>query len=363
MTLEELEKAYKISRKHNRRSKDQVEFERDYFSRMNQLLYDINNRCFVPKGCYSFIHYRPKPREVFAASVELKIIQTWVDQIIRPIIEKELCDRTYNNRKGMGTLAAIQRVINDIKEVSSQNQDCWIIKLDLKGYFPNISQQIAYDKLISLLKREYHGDQWDDLEYCINLACFSNPQFHAAKHARPDEYALIPDYKSLYTKPWGTGAAIGFLFWQIMTNFYLSDIDWWFINDIEPHYVRFVDDIVIVTSNKQEVLKAISILRQKLKDVNVQMHPKKFYCQHYTKGLEFLGYHIKPGRMILNNKIVNRAIESSTYRGPVLRFQCKINSYAGLLRKGTNQKRLNEMMSKIRRKDVIVQPNKVILNN
>ena len=63
-----------------------------------------------------------------------------------------------------------------------------------------------------------------------------------------------------------------------MTNFYLSDIDWWFINDIEPHYVRFVDDIVIVTSNKQEVLKAISILRQKLRDVNVQMHPKKFYC-------------------------------------------------------------------------------------
>lgn len=361
MTLEELEIAYKISRKHNRRSRDQVEFERNYYSRMNKLLNDINNRTFVPTGCYSFIHYRPKPREVFAASVELKIIQTWVDQIIKPIIEKELCDRTYNNRKGMGTLAAINRVIDDIKDVSSKNQDCWIIKIDLKGYFPNISQQIAFDKLITLLKKEYKGDKWDELVYCIKLVCFSNPQFHAVKHARPDEYALIPDYKSLYTKSWGTGAAIGFLFWQIMTNFYLSDIDWWFIRNVEPHYVRFVDDIVITTLNKQKVLKAISILRLKLKEINVEIHPKKFYCQHYTKGLEFLGYHIKPGRMILNNKIINRALESSSYKGPVNKFQCKINSYSGMLQHGTNQKKLHEMMSKIKRKDVIIEGNKIII--
>ena len=120
---------------------------------------------------------------------------------------------------------------------------------------------------------------------------------------------------------------------------------------------------LVTTLNKQKVLKAISILRLKLKEINVEIHPKKFYCQHYTKGLEFLGYHIKQGRMILNNKIVNRALESSSYKGPVNKFQCKINSYSGMLQHGTNQKKLHEMMSKIKRKDVIIKGNKILIKN
>jgi hypothetical protein len=34
----------------------------------------------------------------------------------------------------------------------------------------------------------------------------------------------------------------------------------------------------------------------------LQIHPKKIYLQHYTKGIAFLGAYIKPYRMYIGNR-------------------------------------------------------------
>lgn len=180
MTYQDLYEAYLQCRKNNRKSTDQVEFELNYPSKLANLLKDLNNRVYKPKKNYCFIHYRPKAREVFAAEVQLKIIQTYVDIKIRPLIESELIDRTYNNIKGRGMHAAVQRVFNDIKEVSEDyTEDCYIIKLDLQGFFPNMDQHIAYDKVKNLVESKYKGNDLEDLLYCIRIACFCNPQFNS----------------------------------------------------------------------------------------------------------------------------------------------------------------------------------------
>lgn len=325
MELYELYKTYKESRRGKRRSADQISFELNQFERLGALCDSINSRSYTPSSNYSFIHRRPKPREVWACNMEHKIIQTYLCDKIKPYIEEKLTNRTFNNRIGYGTHAAINQVLKDMYEVSQgYTNDCWVIKLDLKGYFPNIIQDIAWGKIEGVLDDE-------QIYYLAQIVNYDNPQYHSYKQSSIDEWKDIAPYKSLYNKPFGIGGAIGYLYWQLMSNLYLAEIDKWIIDNISPYYVRFVDDMVIITNNKESALVQIPQLRQILSDIGVELHPYKFYCQYYTKGLEFLGYHIKPDRLHLNRKIVERA-----YRKAKLshrkNYECIMNSYLGMMK-------------------------------
>ena len=139
--------AYFQARKNKRRSKDSVEYELHYERNLLQLMHDINSRTFQPTA-YTFISMRPQPREVFACEMAMRIIHHYIDIRLRPLIENRLTNRTFNNRKGFGQVAAVNQLISDIYEVTEGfTKDAWIIKTDIQGYFPNAVQQIVYDQL------------------------------------------------------------------------------------------------------------------------------------------------------------------------------------------------------------------------
>lgn len=352
MELYTLYQAYKRSRKGKRRSIDQVQFELNMFERLSRLCNSLNDRTYKPTSNYCFIHKRNKSREVWASEVELKIIQTILGEHLRPLIEERLTDRTFNNRLGYGTHAAINRVIEDIAEVSNgYTTDAWIVKIDLKGYFPNINQDIAWGLVTELIDNNFEGDLRDELLYLARTVNYVNPQFNSERRNPISRWVNeIPPYKSLYSKPFGIGAAIGFLYWQVMSNYYLSDIDKWIIKNITPHYTRFVDDMVMIIPDRI-ALCMIPLLRKRLGAIGVNIHPKKFYCQHYTKGLEFLGYHIKPMRMHLNRRIVNRAFASCPKA--CLRLDCKVNSYLGMMKCGTDTHLLKRLLDIVPDKGIL----------
>ena len=117
--------------------------------------------------------------------------------------------------------------------------------------------------------------------------------------------------------------------------------------------VCFVDDIVLIVSDdqKQNALNDIGVLRQRLKEKGCILHPKKFYCQPYQHGLEFLGYHIKPNRIHLNNRVISRIyqrveefnkIENKYHR--IDDFVSSINSYLGLLKHTSGYKTTNKII-------------------
>lgn len=352
MELYTLYQAYKRSRKGKRRSIDQVQFELNMFERLSRLCNSLNDRIYKPTSNYCFIHKRNKSREVWASEVELKIIQTILDEYLRPLIEERLTDRTFNNRIGYGTHAAINRVIEDISEVSNNyTKDAWIVKIDLKGYFPNINQDIAWGLVTELITSTYEGALRDELLYLAKVINYVNPQFNSQRRNPLSRWIEeIPSYKSLYSKSFGTGAAIGFLYWQVMSNYYLSDIDRWVINNITAHYTRFVDDMVMVVSTKT-ALTMLSTLRKKLRVIGVDVHPAKFYCQHYTKGLEFLGYHIKPYRLHLNKRIVRRAMYNCSKYS--FRIDCKVNSYLGMIKCSSDDYLLKTLLDIVPDKGII----------
>ena len=82
-------------------------------------------------------------------------------------------------------------------------------------------------------------------------------------------------------------------------------------------------------------------IREKLAKINVTLHPKKFYIQHYTKGVSFIGAVIKRERIYISNRIVHNtfnniskanAIPDEKRADYVEHFISQLNSSLGFMR-------------------------------
>lgn len=100
-----------------------------------------------------------------------------------------------------------------------------------------------------------------------------------------------------------------------------------------------------MTDNKEAMLALIPKFREMYRDVGIEMHKKKFYCQRVEKGVEFLGSHIKRDRVYLNNRTIKRfesRIDAFNTLSDGLKFKnissfiSSMNSYLGLM-KGRNE--------------------------
>lgn len=335
--LEDLIEAYFVARSNKRKSPDAVEFELHWESNIVALYNDIVSGTFQPTA-YSFIAKTPKPREVFASDFKTRILHHYLDIRLRPLLEQRLSLHTFNNRKGMGQMACTNAVIEDIYEVSEgfTNDNCWIIKCDLTGCFPNINQDIAYKQLEGVILADYHGEDKDELIFMLQRCIYSYPTHHCTFKSTAAERALIPPEKSMFTKPDGIGAAIGHLIWQNAVNYYFHEIDEWVLS-MGIKYERFVDDMYFIVNNKEAFLSYfIPELRKRLGELGASLNEKKFYCQHYTKGCECLGTHIKMDRLYPNTRIINRGIAKArefnrcTRPSKVQSLLSSINSYLGV---------------------------------
>ena len=354
--LEDLYTVYYLARANKRRSEDAVVFEIDYERKLKNLCRAINERTYRSTANYTFISERPKPREVFGCELEARLIQWYIVWRIGGILEQTFTERTYNNRVGKGTDAAVQRVRDDILEVSRHyTRDAYIIQWDLKGYFPNANCDIIREQLQSLVMEKYEGNDKDDLLWMIMIAVNSNPQRHCYRKSPYEMWGMIEKGKSLFEKPDGTGAAIGFLIFQTAMNLYIDKIDHWAVDTMGLHYTRFVDDTVIIVENKESALTLLPQFRKMYEEFGAQMHPNKFYCQHYSKGLHFLGSYIKFDRLYLHNRTVKNAEKKvKDFNGcrhkkdNIDMCLASLNSFTGLMKNRNefkNIERMNERLS------------------
>lgn len=335
ITIDGIIEAYMTARKNKRRSGDQVEFELHWEANCQSLYEDIVNRCVRPTA-YTFITDYPQPREVFASDMATRILHHYLDMRLRPLLETRMSDHTFNNRVGMGQTACQNALISDIYEVSKGfTRDAWIVKVDMSGCFPNINQDVAYRQLEEVVLSDYHGEDKDEVIYMLQVCVFSYPTHHCYRKSPLWKWRKVKPEKSLFNKPDGIGAAIGHLIWQNAVNYYFHEIDEWVLS-LGIHYERFVDDMVFVVENKTAFLAyMMPELRRRLATLGARLNEKKFYCQDATKGVEWIGVHIKLDRIYVNRRIVRRAknrvrnLNRHIGENRVERLLATVNSYLG----------------------------------
>lgn len=355
MDLEELYIAYKASRKHNKRSEDMVAFEVDLYANLRMLKDKLDSGSYLPLHNYSFMHRRnQKPREVFAAEPELKVMMAFALQRIAPLIEVKLSPRTFNNRIDMGAHLAVNTLIEDIYTVSKgYTSPCQIIKIDYKGYFPNMNRDTAWKMVSDIVNKEYKGNDKADVLYCLYVACFTEPSRSKRKSPLWD-WADYPKYKSVYLQPQGVGGFIGYTFWQMVASLYPTSIDEFIANNISEHFIRYVDDTVIITDNPVMVRAMIPTLRRKLAVIGITLHPNKYYDQPYQHGVEFLGYHIRPHRIhVKRHTMIRAAMTAKDHKRGRKNYISAMNSYLGIIKSTSDIKQAVEIMDMITRKNII----------
>lgn len=346
------------ARRNKRYGRDCSDFERVWAPGLVRMMGRLQERTFRVDHNYAFLTSIPRWREIFATSFEGRLADHLLRDTLAPYIEQELHCRTFNNRKGMGNQAAINRVIQDIYEVSEgYTQPCRVMKWDLKGFFPNawcdeIERRFVevIDRHAEDIVRRFDDEMPNFLKWLTMICVHCNPAQHC--ELRTPRYLWdkhIAPEKSLFSKPAGIGTPIGRLTSQMGMGLYLNAVVHWLNDECGIRSTLFMDDCVMVVSEFQHeyALALMPELRRRLAAIGIRLNERKFYDQPYQHGLEFLGVHIKPWRIHLNNNTYNRALArigefnalDDKWRH-IDSFISSINSYTGQLKACTDHKRI-----------------------
>ena len=339
VTTEGMLEAYYDCRRSKRRTASAIVYEMNYESNLIALRDRINTRTYQPGKSICFVVTRPRYREVFAASFEDRIVHHYIALRLEPLFELVFSPRTFNCRKGKGQLYGVKMLEADIKEASNNyTTDCYIMKLDLQGFFMSIDKSMLARMIDKFIVKYYKGNDIDDLRYLCQVVVLHCPEKNCERHSPREMWGHLPANKSLFTNGEGKGVAIGNLFAQLFANFLLNELDWYIEELGIKYHGRYVDDFYCIHKDKQVLLSAVPKIRAKLAELGLSLNPKKFYFQHYTKGVEFTGAVVKPYRTYCCNRVLTnfiaavRKLNRSKNIDDATHAVCSINSYLGLLR-------------------------------
>lgn len=108
-SYENLELAFKKSRKRKTLKDYVIEFEIDLENNLKQLKYELENFIYSPSPLTIFVVKDPKTRRISASHFRDRVIHHAIINIIDPIFEKDFIFDSFANREGKGTHNAIKR--------------------------------------------------------------------------------------------------------------------------------------------------------------------------------------------------------------------------------------------------------------
>lgn len=303
--FETILEAYLDCRKRKRSTVGATEFELNYVHNLVELMNEVNSRQYKIGKSICFVVRYPRYREVFAGDFRDRVIHHYIALRLEPLFERIFCGRTYNCRKGKGQLAGVTQLAEDIREESENyTKDAYVMKVDLKGFFMSIIKSKLAKMIDDFIEENYKGDDKEDLRWLCNLVVMHRPELNCERRSPLWMWNFIPKEKSLFTNSEDRGIAIGNLFAQLFANFLLNTIDWK-IDAVCVRHNRYVDDISFVSKDKKKLLSIIPMLRIELGKLGLRLNEKKFYLQHYYKGVQFTGAVIKPDRIYVANHTIN----------------------------------------------------------
>jgi len=343
--LSELFEAYFVCRKNKRYTANALAFEIDYENNLVVLCEEINNETYKIGRSIAFIVDKPVKREIFAADFRDRVVHHLIIGKLNQLFEKQFIYDSYSCRVGKGTHFGIGRIDKFIRKCSENyTKDCYILKLDIQGFFMHINKDILYSKLENFINEKYTNS---DKELIIKLCkqiIYNVPTKNCIVKGKKENWNDLPNTKSLFHTKENTGLPIGNLTSQIFANFYMDTFDHYIKHDLQiKYYGRYVDDFVLIHNNKEYLKSLIPILSNfLLSTLQLTLHPKKIYLQHYTKGVKFLGTVILPNRIYLQNRTINNLKSSIFDFNTEIRqtkklqepekqqVQSSINSYLGI---------------------------------
>lgn len=347
--LVDLYKAYKDARRHKRKRFYQLSFELDFETELVALRDELVERRYTPAPSTCFIINDPKQREIFAAEFRDRVVHHLYYNYTCALFERTFIADSYSCRKGKGTHYGFKRLQHHIRSVSrNYTRPCFVLKMDIMGYFMHISRErlfdICKDALLRMADRpsDCAGKRWcDKLDYSLLLylsqVIIMNDPLEGCKiKGSAADWCGLPRNKSLFHSGCGQGLPIGNLTSQLFSNVYMNVIDQFVKRNIRGvRYGRYVDDAFFVSPYKGELRDIVPVVSDFLREaLCLKVHPHKLFIREARYGVEFLGGYAKPHRSYIANRSLSRMkrkVSLLPVDGDIKRLRASVNSFLGVL--------------------------------
>lgn len=279
-SFENLYLASRKARKGKRLNDNVISFEKNIEEGLFKLQEELISKTYMPGAYREFIIYERKPRKISAAPYRDRVVHHALCNVIEPIFEKTFIYDSYACRKDKGTHKAVDR----FTEFCRKNK--YVLKTDLKKYFPSIDHEILFAKIKKKIKSK------DTLWLIKRIIDCSNPQAEVIDYFKGDDIFA----------PFGRkrGIPLGNLTSQFFANIYLNDLDHYVKEELQcRYYIRYVDDIAILDNCKDRLWEIKGAIEEYFEKERLKLHPKKCWVFPVSIGTDFLGYRVFPNHRLL----------------------------------------------------------------
>lgn len=344
-SMDNLYRAYQNAKSGKGWYKEVKQIEKRPFYYLAGLQYMLKNHLFKTSEYEIFIlNEGKKKRDVYKLPFFPDRIAQWaILQVIEPFLVANMTADTYSAIPGKG----IQPIVNDLrgyyktKRVDGKKKSVWVpsilltdeentrycYKIDLHHYYQSINHEVLKQKFRKVFKDPELLWLLDEIADSINTATEED----LIELSLSGEIEVDPN----------TGIPIGNYMSQYSGNFYLSSFDHWVKEELHvKHYYRYMDDVVIFASSKEELHEIHRKVTAYTRDYlhlnikgNYQILPTK------VRGVDFVGYRFFGEYTLLrkstaiNFKRKMRACRKKMENNipPTYSEWCSFNSYKGWL--------------------------------
>ena len=343
-TFKKLYRAYLDCRKTKRKTINALKFEYNLERNLFLLQKELEMKKYKPGRSICFVVTEPSPREIFAASFRDRVIHHLLVREVEAMGEKSFIFDSFACRKNKGTHSAVKKLKIFVRRAGENyKKGGFFLQLDISGFFMAINHDILYSLFEKLVLKQEKSCQWKvDILWLAKIVIFHKPTEDYVIKGNPSLFKLIPPRKSLFCSPEGKGLPIGNYSSQFFANIYLNELDQFIKRELKcKYYLRYVDDFILFGENKEKLEyfedKINEFLKRKL---YLELNLKKTKLQLINKGIDFLGYFVKPAYVLVRQRVVKNlkkklmlcAESNNIDREGLKNILAKINSYYGHFR-------------------------------
>ena len=269
-SVDNLLEAWKEFIKGKRNKSDVQRFSLNLMDNILTLNRDLLQNKYKHGQYESFWIFDPKPRKIHKAVVCDRLLHHAIYRVLYPFFAKTFISDSYSCQNKKGTHKAIKRFRDFAYEVSKNNtKTCWVLKCDIKKFFASIDHKV----LINILN-EYIQDKdimllLENIVESYMTVCHSRPvsPFCHSREGRnpvhginsggnPDDWRLDPRFHG--DDSIDVGLPLGNLTSQLFANVYMNVFDQWVKHSLKiKHYLRYADDFVFISENRERLLDII----------------------------------------------------------------------------------------------------------
>lgn len=255
------------------------DFEADWEKHLNEIQRKLKQDRFEPQPVRRV--YIPKPgdpsarRPLGVPVVADRVVQQALLQVLDPLFDAEMSERSFGFRKGRKAHHAIATVIRDGKDGYRH-----VVDADVASFFDRLDHQVTMSRV---RLRVGDGRVLRLIEAFLKAGVYEAGVVSVPQQGTPQGGVI---------SPW-------------LANLVLDDLDK-ALESTGYRHVRYADDFVVLCTTPEEAVQAKVFVEEVLGQLKLSLHETKTRLTDFREGFDFLGFRFRWFRLGIRAKSLDR---------------------------------------------------------